>query len=398
MVHMNLVLALLIKDLGGSNVMVGLLPGISMGVMRIPQLYVAGRLRNRQRKMPFYLWSQLGRVVGYALIAVLIAAVAVRTPGVALGVFMVTFAVSRLVMGVGSIAWMDVLGKAIPTEAMGRFWAQRSLWGRVAGVAGSFTAGGVLAGRVGLGFPYNYALLFAMASVLCGLGAVSFSRIPEPLQPVPERASGMGEQLTRVPRILRQEENFRRYLLARLLFLGGGLAAPFYAIFAREVLEAPASVVGTYLPALTVSGVVSTLAWGRVADRKGVHSVLQWAAVVRLASPVLALGLPALFFSAGWDPGAVASGLVLVFILQGASLSGQMVGANSYLLLLAPERSRPIYVGLTNTLLALGSVLPIFGGFISEWFGYEAVFSLAALAMILASFQAWKLECVEPVE
>ena len=54
----GLVLALLVRELGGSLALVGLLPALQIGGFLLPQLLVGGRLQAMPYKLPLYRRAQ----------------------------------------------------------------------------------------------------------------------------------------------------------------------------------------------------------------------------------------------------------------------------------------------------------------------------------------------------
>jgi len=68
-------------------------------------------------------------------------------------------------------------------------------------------------------------------------------------------------------------------------------------------------------------------------------------------------------------------------VLVGFVMSGRSVGFEPYLLDLAPEDQRTVYVGINGTLNFSRVVLPILGGAVMDLFGFDVAFVLTAGAM-----------------
>jgi MFS family permease len=67
-----------------------------------------------------------------------------------------------------------------------------------------------------------------------------------------------------------------------------------------------------------------------------------------------------------------------------------MMAGNTYLLEVVPESERPSYMGLANTMLGLVTFLPVLGGLLVAWLGYNGTFIIAlifALLGVLASLR-----------
>ncbi len=72
-----------------------------------------------------------------------------------------------------------------------------------------------------------------------------------------------------------------------------------------------------------------------------------------------------------------------------------MLGYFNYVLDLAPPGSRPIYVGLTNTVSGLLVVAPILGGWILDYSSYPALFTLTLIGVTAAAAASMKLPHVQ---
>lgn len=385
MANSNMVLSLFINQLGGSNLLVGLAPAISHTLARLPQLFVAGRLEGRRRKMPYYIWPRLGRALSYLFVLVpsLLLAGDSRRRQVLL-IFFLAYSLGRLLIGLSQVSRMDIFAKAIPPRRFGSFWGQRNLWGKLAAFLTSFLVGFILSEPRGLGFPLNYALLFGGGSCFLVLEVVLFSRIREPVKSGPHKSSGVRSQLERAPRIILRDPNYARFVGSRLLLSFVSLASPFYVIYAKEVLHAPVSVIGAYLPILTLSSILSNILWSRLADRRGNKLLMELSVLVQVVAPIVALSLPSLLGGLGASLRATALLFSLVFLLRGVGASALMIGNTSYLLLISPPERRPTYIGLNNSILGLASFLPALGGVLVDALGYRVVFGFAATAVALA--------------
>jgi hypothetical protein len=74
----------------------------------------------------------------------------------------------------------------------------------------------------------------------------------------------------------------------------------------------------------------------------------------------------------------------LVFLLIGFVMSGRKVGFEPYLLDIAPEGRRSIYVGINGTLNLSMVVLPALAGVFIDILGFTATFLVTVVAMVVA--------------
>lgn len=382
----SLVLALFVKQLGGSNALVGLLSTIRYGCYFLPQLFVAGRVQNETRKSPYYVKAESTRCAGYALIA--LAILALSRADLLLPLFFVLFTISYLAHGAGSVPNFDVIGKAIPASQRGRFFARRNLWAGVMGFGAGLLVRQIL--NTGPGPPTidRYAGLILLAAVFLGLAVVVFWAIVEPIVETESGRASWARQLRHAPTLLGRDSAYRRLVGTLILMnIGQRLADPFYIVYATEVLGVPVAMAGIYLSSLAFSEIVSNLFWDHLSQRRGNKVTLQLSAAAALAVPGAALLIGALAALAAslLPPASTLPGyaFTLVFLLMGVRNSGKYIGKRSVLLDIVPVKERPTYWGLLNTVLGIVSLLAVLAGKMIDWFGFEPVFGLVGgLALV----------------
>jgi len=382
----SLVLALFVRQLGGSNTLVGLLSTIRYGGWFLPQLFVAGRIQNEPHKSPYYVKAELTRCAGYALIA--LAILVMPRADLLLLVFFVLFTVSYLAHGAGSVPRFDVIGKAIPPSRRGAFFARRNFWAGVVGFGAGLVVRHVLNEGPGLPPVDRYAWLILLAAVFFALAVVAFWTIVEPVVQTDRGQISWTRQLRHAPALLGRNAGYRRLVgMLVLMTVGQRLADSFYIVYATEVLGVPVAMAGIYLSSLVFSEILSNLFWDRLSRRRESRVTLQLSAAAALAVPGAALLIGALAAPAAsvLPPGSALPGyvFVLVFLLMGVRDSGKYIGKRSVLLDIVPVAERPTYWGLLNTVLGIVSLLPVLAGKMIDWLGFQPLFGLVAgLALV----------------
>jgi MFS family permease len=180
--------------------------------------------------------------------------------------------------------------------------------------------------------------------------------------------------LRSAPDVIRLNHDYRLLLIARLFLGAVGVAIPFYIIYCQRVLGAPDSAVGTYLALQMAGSVVANPFWALLNDRRGPRSLVV-ASTVAAVFYAVAAALASFFPHATWF-GRASFGVV--FFLLAAAGSGGFIGCMNYLLALAPEEQRPLYIGVQNTLFAVTTFLPLLGGVLLKFGSFQVVFGLAA--------------------
>ena len=384
--HPSLVLSVFVRSLGGSNALVGSLSAIRFGGWFLPQFLVAGWVQPLTRKTPLAVALEVARVAIYGLLGILTYTVGSSNPTLLLIVFFSLFTVSRFTAGIGALARTDVIAKTIPPKRRAAFFASRNLWGGVSVFAAGFLVRYVLDDSPGWRFPANFTLLFGLSTLGLMLALVLLWRVREPEGPAGLPHHSLRQQLARAPALLKEDASLRRYLLVRVLLNMTRLSAPFYPILALDVLEAPASMVGIYLSAMTLTSVLSNLLWQRVARKRGNTYLVKASALLTAMEPLAAVALPWLMRWGGFT--VLRYGLfpayvfAVVFLIAGAAESGRTIGLMTLVLDIAPEAERASYVGLVNTALGFVSLLPILAGAIIDRIGFEPIFVCATVLLL----------------
>ena len=394
----SLVLSVFVRVLGGSNTLIGLLPAIRFGGWFLPQFLAAGWIQPQRRKVPITAGLEIVRMFTYAAMGILTYALSRSNPSLLLILFFVLFTLSRLTAGTGALARTDAIGKIIAPRRRATFFAARNFWGGLVVFGAGFLVRHVLDETHGQPFPINFTLLFSL-STFCFLAALLvFFQIKETSGPPNRPRHSIKSQLARAPQLVKGDPALQRYILVRVLLNMTRVSAPFYPIFALDILNAPASMVGFYLSAQTLARILSNLLWQRVGRARGNYFLVKTTSLLTALEPLLAATLPWLMGLAGFTverngllPAYLFAG---VFLVAGISESGRSIGFMALLLDTAPEAERASYIGFVNTTLGLVSFLPILAGAVIDRLGFQPIF-FTATGLLLLGYLAtigWKKE------
>ncbi len=388
----SLVLALLIRQLGGSLIVVGLLPALQSGGFLLPQLFVGGRLQAMPYKLPLYRRAALARTVAYFILTAVMFAAAYLPSTVSLWLIVICFTVFQVGGGTSTLAFQDVVAKTIPPEQRGRFFSTRLLFGGLLAFAVAGPLVRLLLSADGpLAFSANFGVLGLLTLLFYAAGMYAFIMVREPPQTRPGPRLRVIEGLRRAPQILRHNRNYRWFILTRMLTRTGQIGEPFFILYATEALQLPSSVAGVYLAVRALAGAVSNLIWGRISARLGNRSLLSVSTALLALVPVLALAGPPL--AAVLQTGA--NGLLvvfgLVFLVSGAATDGSNIASMTYLLEIVPEDERPTYMALANTTLGVVTFVPVLGGWLVAALGYRATFTIGLVFALLGLLAAQRL-------
>jgi MFS family permease len=366
-VSQSTILPAFAAHLGASNLVIGAIPALMTLGWNLPSLFAAGYTESLARKLPFVLRYTIWERVPLLLLAAVAFFVARPAPAVALGLLLIMLLLMTSAGGLLMPAWMDIVGRTIPTTLRGRFFAVSNLLGGAGGLLGSVLTAWILA-RMPAGD--GYAVCFLLSALFMGLSYVALSLVREP-PGISDGAAALPLRvyLRRVGRVLQADRNLTWFLLARGLNSVGMMATGFYTVYALRAFSAPDWAVGVFTTALLAGQIAGNLVLGVVADRVGHLVPLTIGLAALLLANMVALAAPTLEM------------FLVVFLLQGVQIAAISVSGLNVLLEFAPgPAARPTYVGLGTTLLtpvAFGA--PLVAGVMADAFGFRAVFATAAL-------------------
>lgn len=361
----NIVLAGFAARLGAPGPLIGLLPALLQAGGLVPQAFLAPYVARLPRKVVLYRRVALLRLAGIVLMALSAFCLGPR-PSLLLWGFLLGLALNALFTGVSSLPFWETVSKTVPPQKRAAFFGARNLVGGVLAFLAGFLVRTILS--LPLAFPLTYALLFTLAGLSFGLGWYLFGLTDEPEKP------GRSGRIDLVNPF--GDPIFRRFLRTRLLLALGGMAEPFYAVYAVRVLHQEREL-GLYLTFYALSMTLSNLLWTRLAERSS-RPVVQAGAGLGILALLIAPLLPSGLFG-------------LVFLLQGAYLAALGLGSTTYLLNLAKPEHRSAYIGLTNTLVGVFSFSPVLGGALIEKLGFHGLFLLSSLFYSLGLYAARRL-------
>lgn len=363
------IIPLFISKLTASPLLIGLVAVIGQGAWYLPQLFTANFTERMSRKKPIVvnLGFFLERLPLWIVVAS--AVVADSSPALALLLFFVGYAWHGLGAGMIAPAWQDLIARCFPVDRRGRFFGITMFVG-----AGTATAGAALSAWLLRTFPFsqNFVLTFTVAASAITISWLFLALTREPAQPTRAPRRTNRQFLAELPTIVRRDDNFRRFLIARSVLALGGLGTGFVTVSAIYRWQIADSVVGLYTAAYMLGQTAATLALGFLADRFGHKLSLEVGALASVLAFSLALVAP----SPEW--------IFAVFFLLGINLGAVLVSGILVTLEFCEPQRRPTYVGIANTATGITSVLaPLLGAWLASR-GYEWLFGLGAAANLVA--------------
>jgi MFS family permease len=381
------VLPLFISKLTSSSILVGLASTLEGVGWTLPQMAVAAVTLHHKNQMPLYIKMAILRAIAFSLLAILVLFSKTVNPSYLLITFFFLFSIYAFGGGVSGVSFMEVVGKTIPSNKRGSFFGMRMFFG-----GGLAALAGILIERIlrVYSFPKNFGVLFLIAAVLIIFALLSFSLVKEPSTKERPQKRKFKENLLLGLEILKKDRNLRMLLWTRVAIGSYVLGLPFYIIFAKKFLFIPTSIAGLFLSVQMVGYLSSNILWGRLSNNKSNRLVLLLSAICSAIPPFLLLlniltKIPIYVYGA-------------IFFFLGATMSGMDMGYTNYLLEIAPEEKRPIYVGFLNTIVGPTIFLSAVGGLFIQVFSFAFLYSLVFLISIGSIFFSLSLtETKEPL-
>jgi len=371
-----------VKELTGSGFLVGVLSAVRVLMVTLPQMWAASVLVARPRKKPLLVWSSLGGRLPVLLLAAATLAWAGQAPWLTIGILGIAVASFFTSEGLNSISWPALVGTAIPSRVRGRFLGLGQLLSSLGALGAGYVVRLVL-GQEGWAAASRWALLFAcafagmMLSLLCILGV---HEVPEDR---PSSRISLGQSLKTMIGYLRHDRRLRRVVATQTVLGAAGAVFPFFVVRARDLLPDSGGMIGLFLMTQNLGGVTAALVCGQLIDHVGSWAAIRLGTVVQVA---------ALLFAILASVVAIPQVLYLVaFFLLGFVGGSSWWSFSAYLLDMATDEQRPIYLASSGILTSPTFLSSIVVGGVFGVMVPEVVFALAMLLSVVAVVLAWGL-------
>ncbi len=368
------IVPLFISKLTPSTLPIGLVAVIAQAGWYLPQLFTAAPVQRLARMKAVVVNAGLFLERLPLFMLVLSAIVAAKSLTWGLILFLVGYAWHSLGAGVVATSWQDLIARCFPVDRRGRLLGATQFLGAGAAALGAGFSAQILKGYP---FPTNFIYCFVIAAVGILLSWIFLSLTREPVQRADVPQQSQHQFWASLPGIVRHDQNFRRFLVARLLLALGGMGYGFITVAAVQRWHVPDGTVGLFTASLLIGQTFGNLGLGFLADRFGHKLTLEIGTLAALIAYALAWIAP----SPGWQ--------YLVFALLGITSAALFVSGVLMVMEFSPPERRPTYVGLANTSTGMVSmVAPMIGAWLAG-IGYSWLFAVTAginLAALVALY------------
>jgi len=357
-----------VAALTGSSLLVGLVAATFAIGRYLPQLVGAHLVMGRARRKPLFLAIVVAERFGVLAIAISATLIDALPNAVVLLIFFVSFGIYAITTGLIGPVYGDFVAKAL-TKARGWFFGTVQLLGGILGFTAALWAESILKAQ---GFPEGNQTLFWTSFGLSMLSVAFVVSLKEEPYPHVQARPPFRDTLGQIPKIMRADTNFRRFLTARAVMAFATLGIGFVVVDGLVEWISPSDV-AVLAAVFILSQAVIGFFLGMVGNYWG------WRIVVITGGVLITLGMAGAM---------VADSLVTyvaVFVALGGANAVTVIGDPNMSIELASTSRTSLYIGTTSTLLAPFFIFgPLIAGAVVPVVGYNAIF-LAAVVLAVVS-------------
>ena len=368
----KLILSWILTTLGASQ-FVGLLVPIREAGALLPQLFIAGRIRNMARRK--YAWAFGSGLQG--LCAGGMAMAALLLEGAALGWTIISLlTLLALSRSICSVSYKDVLGKTVGKARRG------TATGSAATVAAAMTIAYALLIASGLFDKINIVIIGLVFAALFWLTAgFLFSTLKETAGATEGGANPVSVARENL-RYLIDDRELRLFIITRSLLVSTALAPPFMLALKAESMQDNISGLGWLLLASSLASLLSSYVWGRLSDRSSRKVLLLAGLGGGLSLTLTVMASQADWLNVPW---------LLPFLLFSLMIAygGVRLGRSVHLVDIADQDKRAVYTALSNTIIGIILLLTSLFSIVASLYGEAVVLAMFALMSFASMSSAY---------
>lgn len=366
------ILPLFLRELGASNLVIGLIPAIAALASTLPQVFVANHLESMPIRKYYVVVVGIIERLPFLLAVPLVLALASDKPNITIYGFIGLWAMACLGQGINLPAYFGMMCKAVPARWRGRLYGYGGAIGGLFGMIGAWGAGLAL---TRFPFPQGFAMCFGFGFSVLLLTLLPLLFVDEPSSPRECDKPGTVAYLRECVALFKENSALARYTVLQVFVAFASVGAAFYTVYSLRNLGATTAQVAVFNGlGLAISTAVNPLG-GIMADKFGHNAVMKWSICAGMFSAIAAILAPAIW------------GMYIAFALYSLALVGYGISTTMLLLDFAPENRVPTYTAISGTLSSpFRFFAPILAGWIADNAGYSPVFLLSILMSIIAIF------------
>jgi MFS family permease len=379
------IITLFVSRMTHSAVLIGLIPAIHAVGWQLPQLFMANRVSRLRRYKPMVMWMTIHERIpflGLALVALFMTGLGNKA---ALALTFIMLIWQGLGAGFTANGWQSMIAKIIPPDWRGTFFGAQAAWANVL-ISFAAVAAGFILDKVR--DPLNFSLCFTLTIVGMGFSMVALGLTREPIDNEKNIPAYQPSPWKGGLEILRRDRNFSAFLIVRVVSQFATMGFAFYIVYGLRRFGMSDLTAGFLTAAVTITSTIANALMGWLGDRLGHRAMLIAGSFAVTLSSLLAWGAPSL----NW--------MYPVFILSGLANVAYWTIGMAITTEFGNEETRPIYIGLSNTLVVPFTIAaPLLGGWIADTSGFQVTFIISAIGgLVIAALLFWLVRDPRPRE
>jgi len=372
------VLPLIVHHFSSSDILVGVFASLLRGGAILVQMYAAFYAQSYQIVMPYLKRVFLARFLSWFGIGAIILLIGESYPKITLFLIGIGLFIFSFSAGFGAIYFKEILAKVFSHKFRGKTMAYRQFFAGVGAILSGAVTGWVLQNFEA---PHNYGYLFIISAFLMGVGLLAFASIKEPIKiKISKKEKSFKKFLKNTFLFLKEDKNLRYQIFTILFSYGYLFAMPFVILHAKEQIDLTGAFVGSLISTQMIGAMISNVLWGKLSSSQKNRYILF----------ISFLFLIVAYFLAFFANSKIE--YLIIFFIFGAATDGFRLAANNLILVISPEDKRPIYVALQANITSIGLFFSIPGGFVLKFFGYETLYFITILLLIIGIFFSLKIK------
>lgn len=376
MIDFNTVLPSLIDSLTEYKLIFGFLYSIMLGAPLLFNIVFSHYLKRYEYKKKFLLIGIYLRALSFLGMAIFVFLFGKTNSNIVIISFFFLIFLFSISGGFAGLSYSELIGKLFKSNERGNLYSSKQFIGSI-----SSFGGGLIVTRIfslgDLPYPLNYVILLFIGFVGLVVSSVGFYFIKEPPSVIISKDNdSLLNYIKEIPSLLKNDFTFLNFIIVENMASFSLMILPFYMIYARDSFDLDQNYIGKYLLFQITGTIFSNLIWGFLSRKFGSKSVVRTCILVGGSIPIVALIL------SRFGPDIYS----FVFLLVGFVISGRKIGFDSYLLDIAPEDKRTVYLGIRGTLNIFVVILPILGGIFIDGIGYPITFIIVSILMYFSVY------------
>ncbi|MBI9097486.1 MAG: MFS transporter [Spirochaetaceae bacterium] len=372
--EVNSVLPALVLQVGGSEIHIGIITAIMIGLPLVSQLLFAPFVQSRPRKKRYLLGGLYTRMFALFGIGMLLISSESMSPSIVLFFIYTGLILFSLSGAFAGISYISLIGSTIPDDLRHKFFLRKQVFWSVGVLLSGVLTRYIITGLTG---SLRYSVLFSLAAIMLALGSIGFWMIREKQEPARKTTKpGMGDIFHSMKRILKEDSTFRNYCFTANILSMGIVLIPFYLPTLMHQFNIPSAFIGTIVLLQMGGMLLSNLIWPRIVKPLGFKGLLKIQSAAGFLIPIIMLS--------SITAGAGQWIVYIIFPLLGILASAHKMSGEAVLVQISDENKRALYSGIFGAINLTSALAPLLIGLLLKHFSFYRVFSALAFLCLTA--------------